>query len=635
MIYNDERINRTLLLSKLVLTLFGQTFLFTFSSFSIIIPTTKCVHCFVLFRSNINYHEKNWFKLNKRTTAFNSAIFSTFYNSAQMEPKIEKSSFGKAAIGKKKKYDMNGWDYSTNATIKSSNITASTFKKKHQKRKAIRVPPSIEVVGNNSIIEERRETAFLALQRYVKLSKKTIVSFLDSHPRVYMECDDLSIKLLYLLNHVNLKSTQIRKMIQTHPRLMELVLLDNKENIPGTVDILQKELDLTINGIQDLKYPRSELRKRILVYKDELLYTKEDLRNLICKDPKILRTDAKNVRRLLKTLKDELDMGRFDIRAIIEKNILFLTYNSEKSIEPTIKYLQDSEIGKNLGLVKRKGLSTKLVNSDKEREDIIKQRLKLLIIDEPTILTSSIEKNLKPTVAFLLDDIGLSPNELGRVLHRRGGNILVANVERTLARKVEFLRNKLGLEMVHEDERISVTRTGNTKFQPIEVSVPPPIGVAKLTNHEKKRLLAQMIAKSPDILTLSIENNLIRKFDYFYGIVGFNEQQVLHLLYKRPHILSYNLERNIIPKFECFTKAHSAGGMGMNSDEVCKWVSENPDIMCCALETCIKPRVSRAVSLGLTIGKDLPANFITCKKKKWLSDFESKVEIKQDSSLKI
>merc|ERR1712238_102119 len=229
----------------------------------------------------------------------------------------------------------------------------------------------------------------------------------------------------YLLNHVNLKSTQIRKMIQTHPRLMELVLLDNKENIPGTVDILQKELDLTINGIQDLKYPRSELRKRILVYKDELLYTKEDLRNLIIKDPKILRTDAKNVRRLLKTLKDELDMGRFDIRAIIEKNILFLTYNSEKSIEPTIKYLQDSEIGKNLGLVKRKGLSTKLVNSDKEREDIIKQRLKLLIIDEPTILTSSIEKNLKPTVAFLLDDIGLSPKELGRVLYRRGGNILV------------------------------------------------------------------------------------------------------------------------------------------------------------------------------------------------------------------
>lgn len=93
-------------------------------------------------------------------------------------------------------------------------------------------------------------------------------------------------------------------------------------------------------------------------------------------------------------------------------------------------------------MVERKGESSLSQPSEKER--IVSERIKALVMGNPMLLSSSIEKNLKPTVAFFLREIGLSEEEFGRVLYRRGGILLEANVERTLRVKVQFLRQQLG-----------------------------------------------------------------------------------------------------------------------------------------------------------------------------------------------
>ena len=196
-----------------------------------------------------------------------------------------------------------------------------------------------------------------------------------------------------------------------------------------------------------LSYPQNELRERILVYKLDLGYPKRELKKMVLKEPRMQRTDSTNIHCLIKVLHEELDIGKEDIHTLLCKEALLLTYNAEDNIRPTIQFLKNNEIGLCLGMVKRKGLSTFSATSQRECDKIIKLRLKMLIMGHPKILSSSLERNLKPTVKFFMEDLNLTKYEFGRMIYRRGGSLLEANLDRTLKRKVGFLRSELGLEV--------------------------------------------------------------------------------------------------------------------------------------------------------------------------------------------
>ena len=438
--------------------------------------------------------------------------------------------------------------------------------------------------------------------------------------------------------------------------------MDSEDNITNTMDVLQTELDLSMKDIKTiqskalpaiLSYPRSELRKRILVYKLDLEYPKEEIKKMVWKDPRMLRTDSTNVRQILKVLKEELDIGIEDVHSMLGKEILLLTYNAEDNIRPTIQYLKNSEVGTCLGMVERKGISTISVPHH-ERAQIIQSRLKNLIMGHPKILSSSLERNLKPTVEFFLRDVGLSPYEFGRVIYRRGGSLLEANVERTLKRKVEFLRLELGLEVELEvDDCIAMSSVGgggiDTMDEPeveqpkVEAPLPSLSNSstshsqnasptrATLTNTDKKRLLAQMLATNPDILTLSIDNNLKPKFDYLRDTVQFTKEQIRYIMLKRPQLLALSLDRNIIPKIEYFLQERQevtqkmnvdsySGGLGMTMEEIREWILLYPQTLAFVLESRIKSRIFDVVRLDLKVGDDegeAPMNFVTRSERSW------------------
>ena len=77
---------------------------------------------------------------------------------------------------------------------------------------------------------------------------------------------------------------------------MENVFMDSEDNLTNTMEVLQTELDLSIEDIKAiqskalpaiLSYPRSELRKRILVYKLDLGYPTEEIKKMVLKDPRM------------------------------------------------------------------------------------------------------------------------------------------------------------------------------------------------------------------------------------------------------------------------------------------------------------------------------------------------------------
>lgn len=140
-----------------------------------------------------------------------------------------------------------------------------------------------------------------------------------------------------------------------------------------------------------------------------------------------------------------------------------------------------------------------------------------------------------------------------------------------------------------------------------------------MTATENKRLFAQMVAKTPDILTFSSEKNLSPKFEYFANDINMNQKEMRYVFLKYPQILALSLERNIIPKIELFTTSREKGGLGMEVKDVCKWIVENPRGLTFPLESRILPRIQDAIRPDLCIGKNLPGTFITQSDKKWES----------------
>ena len=116
-----------------------------------------------------------------------------------------------------------------------------------------------------------------------------------------------------------------------------------------------------------------------------------------------------------------------------------------------------------------------------------------------------------------------------------------ANIERTLRRKVDFLRSELDLEVSNgEKDNAEIGDAASVMAQMrgdghdanlqdvvFQQVLPPSLPMAEseshsmlasqgkntFTSHERRRLLAQMLATNPDVLTLSIENNLKPKLD--------------------------------------------------------------------------------------------------------------------------
>ena len=618
--------------------------------------------------------------------------------------KIQRSAFGKAAIGLKRRtfvFQNNDVERETknndedniintakrctnsrlSSTVSSSSGSSSSSNSSSSNTSTSQTPKATVVLSSKDLILgkeksgkddteierilERRDSALLALKTHLQLSLDTSLDVLNSHPRLYTDLSDLSSKLLYLLNDINIKPRQLKRMLISHPRLMENVLLDSEDNITNTLEVLQTELGLSIEDIKSiqskslptiLSYPRSELRKRILVYKLNLSYPKEELKKLVLKDPRMLRTDSGNVGQILNVFWEELGIEKEDVHKMLGKEILLLTYNAEGNIRPTIRYLKEYEIGKCLGMVERKGQSTIKASSRYDSDTIIRERLKALVMGHPKVLSSSIEKNLKPTVAFFFHECGLTEYEFGRVFYRRGGSLLEANVERTLKRKVSFLRDNLGLNFSQDGNDKDLLAGGEEEYDTI-VEIPQfdtnttgtslsSSSSSTLSSFQKKRLLGQMLATNPDILTFSIENNLHPKFEYFCQVLGFSRDELRYVLLKRPQLLSLSLERNIVPKINFFLASRRRSttasmtatttstttsndehegeeeeeyGLGITMDLMRQWLVQYPQTLALVLDSRIKPRVQDVVEMGLFISEDnvLPWNFLTMTERNW------------------
>jgi hypothetical protein len=215
---------------------------------------------------------------------------------------------------------------------------------------------------------------------------------------------------------------------------------------------------------------------------NELGLSEEAMWKITFEAGSVLGMTTANVRRKVDVLRDNMNLSDDDLRTIIGRQPTILQLSADKNISPTILFLVRA--------------------LDLGRDD-----LRLLLLASPTILSYK-QTNLNSKINFFTRLMEFSIDEC-RDLLLAEPKLLRAGVRTGLVPRMRFLARDMDIPMA------------------------------------KLRLIVQ---KNPRILLYSLDDNLIPKL-IFYLIMSLSMdlKQVERTLLAYPYILDYNLDRHILP----------------------------------------------------------------------------------------
>lgn len=436
--------------------------------------------------------------------------------------------------------------------------------------------------------ERKKERAMISLGSSIGLSRNEALDFLRNYPQLHTEVDNLNLRILYFMNEMGITKQKLYQMIMQQPGLTATSLLDDE--LKSTIEVLQSELNLTTDEVwklttksfpQIMRYNRNDLRRKLSFYRFELKLTEKELKRLVLIQPGVLRHLPCELQETLDTFKIELDCTAADFKAMILKFPLLLTYSTKSKLLPCLKYIKQSEIGIGLGLIKRAGdPSTTSLSTTIEKETLIKKRVKAILLQYPNLLAFSIDNNIKPTIQFLLNDIGLSVTQVGKVIWRFP-EVLGLSIENNLRPKIKYLTKSLHITT-------SSSSTNNN--------------------------LASLIERDPRILGFNMISSFPIKINFFINELYFTIDELRTLFIKRPQILTLSISSNIKPKIDYYKEnCHY-----LTTQELKQWILDNPAELTFNLKNRIIPRLHVLKENNLRLLKDTPANIISKSEKSFL-----------------
>jgi hypothetical protein len=222
---------------------------------------------------------------------------------------------------------------------------------------------------------------------------------------------------------------------------------------------------------------------------NELGLSEEAMWKITFEAGSVLGMTTANIRRKVDVLRDNMNLSDNDLRTIIGRQPTILQLSADKNISPTILFLVRA--------------------LDLGRDD-----LRLLLLASPTILSYK-QTNLNLKINFFTRLMDFSVDEC-RDLLLAEPKLLRAGVRTGLVPRMRFLVRNLDIPM------------------------------------DKLRLIVQ---KNPRILLYSLDDNLIPKL-IFYLIMtlSMDLRQVERTLLSYPYILDYNLDRHILPITKYFVQ---------------------------------------------------------------------------------
>jgi mTERF domain-containing protein, mitochondrial len=163
---------------------------------------------------------------------------------------------------------------------------------------------------------------------------------------------------------------------------------------------------------------------------------------------------------------------------------------------------------------------------------------------QPTILHLSADKNIAPTLLFLLRALGLGRDELRH---------LVVTCPAILCYSISNLKSKIRffsecMKFTTDECRELLLRKPELFRSSVQTGLVPHFQFLTDDMEIPPDQLQRIVQKSPVILLYSLEQNLVPKLVYYMIMrLQMNTAQIAKLLLAFPQILDYHLDRTILP----------------------------------------------------------------------------------------
>jgi len=269
----------------------------------------------------------------------------------------------------------------------------------------------------------------------------------------------------------------LQEAIERHPLLMARVFTSDK--LHTAAYLLHKRAGVSSSQWCEKlsKNPPSRYRARKLTtfFKSRLSFSSAEINKVILSQPKLFKYRVERFEEVVDYLSSQVQTS--DVKAMVKRWPILLTHSVEKRIKPGVAFL------KSLG------------NS----------RWKRVLVKYPQVLTHSVHSVLRPKLKYLAD-----------LLNVRSAKNLVANYPPLLWLSSDLLLNKL--EFLKE--KLELTQE--------EVEV--------------------LVETYPQVLGLSIKSNLMPKINYLRQELP--PEELRDIVLYQPAILAYSLNNRIIPRFE-------------------------------------------------------------------------------------
>lgn len=171
---------------------------------------------------------------------------------------------------------------------------------------------------------------------------------------------------------------------------------------------------------------------------------------------------------------------------------------------------------------------------------IPESRIGRIITVAPSLFSYSVEHSLKPTIRYLVEEVGIKATDVSKVV-QLSPQILVQRIDNSWTSRLSFLSKELGAP--RENIVKMVTKHPQLLHYSIEDGILPRINFLRSIGMRNSDILKVLISLT-QVLSLSLEGNLRPKYLYLVNELR-NEVQSLT---KYPMYLSLSLDQRIRPR---------------------------------------------------------------------------------------
>lgn len=235
-------------------------------------------------------------------------------------------------------------------------------------------------------------------------------------------------------------------------------------------------------------------------------------------------------------------MSLQDLSSRLSSDVSYFYLRDELGLGEDIMWKITNSAGSVLGMK---------VSNIRAKVDLLRNTIKLsddelrqLLSSMPSLLQLSANKNLSPTILFLIRQLDLGTKDL-RVLVLGCPSLLTYSIQ-NLQKKLEYFQNTLGCTL--EETRKLLLKEPKLMASSAQEGLLSRYRFLRNELEIPRDDIRTIVQKNPRILLMSVDKNLQPKLIFFMIMtLMLTPNDVRKILLKFPGILNYNLDNHILP----------------------------------------------------------------------------------------